>query len=127
MQHTNIVNWFEIPTQDLERARKFYEHVFNTKLQELQGTSTTKMLMFPGNHAHAGAMGTLIHSETILPSQHGTVVYFHCQDLSEELGRVEANNGKILLPKTAIGDGENGYIAHFSDTEGNRVALHSEK
>jgi predicted enzyme related to lactoylglutathione lyase len=39
------------------------------------------------------------------------------------LAKVEKAGGKILMPKTAIG--ENGFIAHFADTEGNRVAFHS--
>lgn len=122
MQNINSVNWFEIPTKNLARAQKFYERVFNVKLQELEGPGA-KMAMFPGAHAYAGAMGVLVHSATAVPSQQGTLVYFHCQDLSEELQRIEENGGKVLLPKTAIGD--NGYMAHFCDTEGNRVALHS--
>jgi uncharacterized protein len=36
---------------------------------------------------------------------------------------IQAGGGKTFLPKTAIG--ENGFIAHSRDTEGNRVALHS--
>jgi len=31
----------------------------------------------------------------------------------------------VLLPKMSIG--EYGFIAHFQDSEGNRVALHAEK
>jgi uncharacterized protein len=122
MQNKNSVTWFEIPTADLARARKFYERVFNVKLQEIEG-SGAKMAMFPGADEHAGAMGVLVHSEAAVPSQQGTLVYFHCQDLSEELKRVEENNGTVSLPKTAIG--ENGYMAHFCDTEGNLVGLHS--
>jgi uncharacterized protein len=41
------------------------------------------------------------------------------------LGRVENNGGKITMPKTSIG--ENGFMAHFIDPEGNRIALHSMK
>jgi len=46
-------------------------------------------------------------------------------DLDVPLGRVEKAGGKILLSKTSIG--ENGFIAHFTDTEGNKVSLHSMK
>ncbi len=35
---------------------------------------------------------------------------------------VNGNGGKTLMPRTSIGD--HGFIAHFEDTEGNRVALH---
>ena len=44
-------------------------------------------------------------------------------DLNIPLGRVEAAGGKIIMPKTDIQ--ENGFIAQFIDTEGNRVAFHS--
>jgi predicted enzyme related to lactoylglutathione lyase len=47
-------------------------------------------------------------------------------DLSIELGKVEKSGGKILLPKTQISE-EVGYMALFSDSEGNRIALHSAK
>jgi predicted enzyme related to lactoylglutathione lyase len=36
---------------------------------------------------------------------------------------VEGAGGQVIMPKTNIG--ENGFIAMFMDTEGNRVALHS--
>ena len=48
---------------------------------------------------------------------------FTVEDIERALGRVGAEGGKILSPKTAIG--EYGFIAHVEDCEGNRVALHS--
>lgn len=42
------------------------------------------------------------------------------------LGRVEKAGGKVVLPKAAITP-ELGYFAMFTDTEGNRVALHSQE
>jgi predicted enzyme related to lactoylglutathione lyase len=47
------------------------------------------------------------------------------EDLSAPLGRVEAAGGKVVMPKTSIG--EHGFCAMFLDTEGNRVGLHSMK
>ena len=55
----------------------------------------------------------------------GTVVYFSVDDIEETLLIVNANGGKTLLPKMSIG--EYGFIAHFEDTEGNRLAVHSMK
>jgi predicted enzyme related to lactoylglutathione lyase len=45
------------------------------------------------------------------------------EDLNTILRKVEASGGKIAQPKTGIG--ENGFIAFFLDTEGNKVGLHS--
>jgi len=45
-------------------------------------------------------------------------------DLSVPLGRVESAGGKVILPKTGIGENR-GFIALFIDTEGNKVGFHS--
>jgi hypothetical protein len=42
------------------------------------------------------------------------------------LDKVEPAGGKILMPKSLISE-HWGYMALFEDTEGNRVALHSNK
>jgi predicted enzyme related to lactoylglutathione lyase len=39
------------------------------------------------------------------------------------IARANAQGAEILMTKTAIG--ENGFIAHIRDCEGNRVGLHS--
>ena len=60
---------------------------------------------------------------TYEPSRSGTLVYISVDDINEVLRRAAANGGKVLLPKRSIG--EWGFIGHFEDTEGNRVAIHS--
>ncbi len=120
----NAVNWFEIPVKDIERARKFYETVFGTKLT-LEEMEPFTMAFFPMTEGVPGAAGTLIKGESYEPSHAGTVVYFSVDDIEETLRRVNANGGKTLLPKKSIG--EYGFIAHFEDIEGNRLALHSMK
>jgi predicted enzyme related to lactoylglutathione lyase len=87
------------------------------------------MAWFPGKPGGAGATGSLCYNEQFYkPSMTGTMVYMTAPsgDLANELGRVEAAGGKIMVPKTQISP-EHGYMAVFADTEGNRVALHSQK
>lgn len=123
MKKVNTVNWFEIPTIDLERAKKFYETVFKVKLEEYD-TPSTKMYTFPAIDKDSyGAMGALVYNEDLKPSKDGTTVYFYCENLENEISRIEPNGGKIILPKTNIG--ENGFIAQCIDTEGNKIAVHS--
>jgi uncharacterized protein len=70
--------------------------------------------------------GGIAQGEGFEPSAKGTIVYLNGgEDLSTPLSKVEDAGGKILMPKTSIGG--NGFMAHFLDTEGNRVALHSMK
>lgn len=122
MSKPNPVNWFEIPTTDLERAKEFYESVLQTELA-LNEMGPLKMAWFPMDHEAAGATGTLVQNENYTPSYAGTLVYFSVEDIEATLARIESSSGKILNPKTSIG--EHGFVAHFEDCEGNRVALHS--
>ena len=126
MEHkNNAVGWFEVPVVDMERAISFYETVFETKL-ERHAMGELDMAWFPMVEGGTGTMGSLVyHKVWYTPSQNGVLVYFtaHSGDLENELSRVEAAGGKVLMPKHAIG--EYGFMAVVLDTEGNRIALHS--
>jgi len=119
-----MVVWFEIPVSDMDRAKKFYETVFKIKI-EIVDLGGLLMGWFPDLGKANGARGTLIKQESYIPSQEGTLVYFGCDDLQNELNRVEKAGGKIYQPKTEISP-EHGCMGVFIDTEGNRVALHSQ-
>lgn len=121
---TNPVNWFEIPVKDIEKSRKFYSAVFGYNL-EVHEMEPFTMAFFPMADKTYGAAGTLVKGESYVPSHSGTVIYFSVEDIEETLRKINANGGKTLLPKKSIG--EYGFIAHFEDTEGNRLALHSMK
>lgn len=120
----NPVNWFEIATKDLERAKGFYAKVFQREFQLIE-MPDSKMYMFSGDAENRGALGALISSGENIPSDKGTIVYFECDDVSNEAGRVENAGGKLIFPKMSIG--EFGFIAQFIDTEGNKIGLHSHK
>jgi len=118
----NPVVWFEIPVYDQARAKKFYEVVFDFELSTLE-MGPMKMLMFPVVNEDYGLGGALVKAEGYKPSYEGTVVYFGVDDIDKTLQKVTASGGKTVLQKMPIG--EYGFIAHFQDSEGNRVALHS--
>ncbi len=122
----NPVQWLEIAVIDIERAKKFYEKVFGLEFQFIE-MPDTKMYIFgaPDMEDAAGSAGSLVQSEYYKPSTDGTVVYFSSEDLSIELARVEEAGGKIMVPKTDIG--EFGFYAHILDTEGNKIGLHSQQ
>ncbi len=120
-------SWFEIPATDLDRAKKFYDAIFQMDTQILD-FGGFKMGMFPHQgEGGAGAAGAaLCQHESYQPSAtHGTLVYLNANpDLQTVLDRIEAAGGTILRPKTQISP-EYGYMAIFIDSEGNRMALHS--
>ena len=118
----NPVNWFEIPVDDLDRARKFYESVFDVELNLLE-MGPMKMFQFPMVDGIYGTGGTLVKAAGSRPSQEGTLVYFSVGDIDGTLKKIIAGGGEIILPKMSIG--EYGVVARFEDSEGNRVALHT--
>lgn len=126
----HVFGWIEIPVTNMDRAIKFYESVFGFKISRNQmGPLDMGWFPFPGtpDSPAPGAGGSLVkHDDFYKPSQDGTLVYFTSQtgNLSDELGRIEAAGGKIMVPKTLIAP-DYGYMAVFIDSEGNRVALHS--
>ena len=120
MASPQIVNWFDIPVSDLDRAVKFYTEVVAEPLQKYSAPGLEGAL-FP----ERGVTGTLLKSDGFTPSIEGCVVYLDGgDDLEPMLQRAEQAGGKVLLPKTKI-DGNRGFFAYFMDTEGNRVGLHS--
>jgi predicted enzyme related to lactoylglutathione lyase len=119
--HANPVNWFEIPTNDISRAKTFYETVFGLELA-VNEMGPNKMAWFPMEMVASGAAGTLIQGEGYTPSAAGSLVYLHVDQIDPTLDKINSAGGKTLMPRMGIG--EHGFITHFEDCEGNRVALH---
>ena len=121
---TNPVGWFEIYVQDMGRAKKFYETVFATKLQQL-GTPVpgVELCAFPMVQDRYGAPGALVKMDGFDSNGTSTIAYFSSDDCAVEEGRVVAAGGRIDKPKMAIG--EYGFISLVIDTEGNMIGLHS--
>lgn len=122
---TNPVGWFEIYVEDMDRAKGFYQTVFNTTLEKIGGEAMMDIDMwgFPSSMEQYGAAGALSKMEGVAPGGNSTLVYFSCQDCEVEQGRVEGAGGKVVHPKFSIG--EHGFISMVSDTEGNMIGLHS--
>lgn len=125
----NVVNWFEIYTSDFKRAKKFYTDVFKKELTDLPMNNPNHPDMeyatFASDPQGWGTGGALVKLDMAKPGMGGTLVYFATEEINDELGRVEAAGGKIIRPKSGIGD--YGFIALIEDTEGNMIGLHSMK
>jgi hypothetical protein len=124
MKHA--ISWFEIPTQDLDRAQRFYETIFQFQMIPMEFPGF-KMRLFPIDDPMESIGGALVQTEPGFynPSQtHGPLIYLNGNpDVQLFLDRVEAAGGTVSVPKTKISD-EHGYMGIFIDSEGNRIALH---
>ena len=122
---TNVINWFEIPVTDMQRAKHFYQTAFSIHMEE-SNMMDMQMAMFPMSMGNGKVSGSLTQSPFNAPAMQGPVIYLNANpDLSGVLDKVAAEGGEVLMPKTLINE-ETGYMAFFKDTEGNRIGLHSQ-
>lgn len=121
----NVLNWFEIPVTDMARAVKFYCTVMGYESMYQMNMGGIDMAFFPMEGEGVG--GSLSKGEGFTPTTDGSVIYLNGNpDLAIPLSKIEEAGGKIILPKQLITE-EIGYMAIFIDSEGNRVAFHSNK
>lgn len=119
----HAVHWFEIPVTDLDRAQSFYETLLAQPLKrEVMGPTTLAIF----GRDEGGVTGALMFGDAApQPADSGTLVYLNANpSLDAVLGRVTAAGGRIVMPRIDLPD-DIGCIAHFIDTEGNRVGLHA--
>ena len=118
----NALNWFEIPVTDFARAKIFYEKVLGIVIDTMETGPVTMGMLSTDQNAVGGA---IVQGDGGSPSKTGTLVYLNSgDDLAPMLARAEAAGGSVVVPKTEIGN-DFGFFAHFIDTEGNKVGLHS--
>lgn len=119
---SSVINWFDIPATNFERAVQFYETVLETKLIQ-ENMLGAQMALFPAKPGEA--TGAIMARAGVSPGTSGTTIYLKAgNDLAMATARVEAAGGKLVFPKTFIKE-DFGYFAIMIDTEGNSVGLHS--
>lgn len=120
----NAVSWFEIPVADFDRAKQFYSTIYDFDMPVMD-MGAVKMGILLHHRDNGGVGGAIMSGEMYVPSKQGSRVYLNAgNDLNIVLNRVEAAGGKVVLPKSFLGDSM-GHMAVIEDTEGNYVSLHS--
>jgi uncharacterized protein len=120
---TNQVVWVDIPVLDLDRAMRFYSAVLGNPVQK-QDYPGMSIGLLPGYDGENCVSGCLFTRADEKPCDRGLLVYLNANGrLDQAVAAVEANGGKVIQPKHAIGP--HGFRAVVHDSEGNRIALHS--
>jgi len=118
----NQIVWVDIPVKDLDRAIRFYSAVLGAPVKKEEPPGMTIGIL-PHQDGEVG--GCLYKNEADEPSSKGPLLYLNANGrLDQAIAAVESNSGKVLQPKHSIGP--YGFRAIVLDSEGNRVALHSE-
>ncbi len=122
---SNPVGWFEIYVQNMNRAKDFYEGVFQVSLERLDSPKEMdiELWSFPMMKDQRGACGALVKMENGPSGGNCVLVYFMCADCAVETARAVSCGGHVVREKMAIG--QYGFIALIRDTEGNMIGLHS--
>ncbi len=121
---TKPITWFEIPAADLDRACRFYETLFGVKLLR-HDMGPSRLAIFPYDREKSTG-GCLAAEEGLKSSADGVVIYLNAGESFDAVyNRIPDLGGCVVSPRTELPD--IGLVAHFIDSEGNRVGLHGPK
>jgi predicted enzyme related to lactoylglutathione lyase len=96
----NPVAWFEIYVQDMDRAKRFYESVFQVTLQKLNAPfAGVELWAFPADMSSYGTGGALVKMDGFPSGGNATLVYFHCNDCAVEEGVLRVPAGMFNDPR----------------------------
>jgi uncharacterized protein len=108
--------WFEIPADNVERARTFYGKLFGWKIERFPGPKPYWHIDTGG--ADATPDGGMMERQH---SGHGITNYVAVPSVDEAAAKVKRLGGQICMEKTAVP--EMGYFVVCNDTENNTFAL----
>ena len=113
----NIV-WFEIPADNVERARTFYGKLFGWKIEKFPGPTTKPYWQIDTGGPNHTANGGMLERQH---PGHSITNYIGVASVDEAAVKVEKLGGTICMEKTAVP--QMGYFVICNDTENNTFAL----
>ncbi len=117
----NAIMHFEIPADDVERAKTFYKKVFGWKFESYPaGPGEDEYFMVMAKDGDNGINGGLMKRK--MPGQ-PFANYVTVDSIDQMLAAANASGARTALPKQEIGGGM-GWIAAFLDPENNLIGLH---
>lgn len=105
---------FEIPADDVKRAREFYSKVFGWEFKEIPGMNYWLISVDGGGALGGGLMKRQESGQKITD-------YIEVTDVDKYLKDIERQGGKVLVGKMAVPG--TGWFAICTDTEGNPFGL----
>ncbi len=119
----NIINWFNLPSEDFQRSIDFYNTVLEIEMMRIPGPDGYEQAFF-SNPATGGVSGSISSNPQQKPGTEGSTIYFDVNGrLDKVLSTIATKGGQVVMPRTHIGDF--GSIALALDSEGNLIGFHS--
>jgi len=112
------VVWFEIPADNVERAKKFYSSLFGWKIEKFPAAVSEDYWHIDtggGDETPDGGLMPRMHAQQPITN------YVIVPSVDEAAANVEKLGGKIMKPKTEVA--QMGYFVICRDTENNEFAL----
>ncbi len=114
---------FEIPADDQERARKFYQDALGWRIEPIPGMDYSSVYTVPSDDqgmpsAPGGINGGMTGRTSDLSNP---VITVDVEDIDATLQTVEQSGGSVVQAKQAIPG--MGFYAYFKDSEGNTMGL----
>jgi predicted enzyme related to lactoylglutathione lyase len=119
---------FQIPSDNIERSKKFYNDLFGWKFDKFPSPTGSKAMPEgmeywlistvddKGDEALGGGM-----MKRQMPQQQGITNYFDVKSVQEYSAKVEQLGGKVISPKMPLPG--MGYFAVCTDTENNGFGI----
>jgi uncharacterized protein len=114
MAHGDITH-IDIPVDDIERAKTFYQDLFGWQIAEVPGFEGYPMWQAP-NKISGGGLAPRSEGFTQPRS------YVEVDSIDDALARAQANGGRVVMDRQPIS--ETRWWAIFEDPDGNQVGLY---
>ena len=124
---------FEVPADDIERAKKFYNELFGWKIEKWSGTEDNSsqltsvatgqtieywMMTTTDDNGNKALSGGMMKRQM---AGHQVTNYIGVESIDEYSSKVEKLGGKVVASKHAVPG--MGYFALCIDTENNNFAI----
>jgi predicted enzyme related to lactoylglutathione lyase len=112
---------FEIPSDNIERSKKFYHELFEWKIDKWSGSDSTMeywMITTTDDKGNEALRGGMMKRQN---PQQGITNFIGVDSIDDYSSKVQQLGGKIVVPKTPVSG--MGFFAVCLDTENNSFAI----
>ncbi len=114
---------FEIPADDVVRAKKFYAEIFGWSMQDIAEMNYTLVNSVEVDESQVPSEPGAINGGIFVrqPEMPHPQIFINVDDIEAALEKIKARGGEVVRGKVPVGD--MGFVANFKDPEGNVLGL----